>query len=869
MIKPLRDMSVPASISAMPASPRFWFAVFAWVLVVAPGRTADPTLAATARVVLKTHCGRCHGTDSPGKGGFNFVLDRERLVARNKVVPGDADRSALYQRMAEGEMPPAEVKNRPTSGDIVAVRQWIAAGAPVESGVTAPLMSEADAVYLIVGDLKKIPTRQRRFMRYFTLANLSNAGSSQATLQSHRHAVSKLINSLSWHPRITAPQSIDPGANVLRIDLRDYQWNAVQWNRMAAVYPYLIPQRSTEFKALTKAVGSDLPYVRADWFVATASRPPLYYDLLQIPSTDRELERRLRVDVTLDIREERVARSGFNGSGVARNNRLLERHDAAYGAYWRSYDFGDNSERQNIFAHPLGPNAEGNSFQHSGGEIIFNLPNGLQAYMLVDANGRRLDRAPVEIVSDPQRPDRAVEAGVSCMSCHVQGIIHKADQIRAHVAKNANVFSKADMEIVEAIYPPEDRFKTLVEEDAKRFRTALAKTGTELQEREPIATLTLRYEGEMDLRTAAADVGLQPAEFLKRLGTSTSFGRALGALKVPGGTIQRSVFQEAFPDLVRELKLGDEISSSHNQDPLRVSSTPRPFEGHTEHILAIAISPEGRRVLSGSEDESLRLWDLATGREIRRLHGHTGAVLAVAFAPDGRRAVSGGRDGTVRLWDIDTGRELRRFGGHTERVSSVAFSPDGCRGLSASRDRTIYLWDMESGKALRRLDGHAGAVSSVAFSADGSHALSGSYDRTVRLWDLKSGKEIRCFNGAIKEVYCVAFSPDGSQVAAGGNDHVVRLWDANTGKERQQFNGHNKAVIAVAFSPDGNRLLSGSSQYEGSDKVIRLWDITSGQEMPGLEGMTDTVWSIAFARDGRFAVSGTADKTLRLWELSK
>src|SRR5262249_2180977 len=159
------------------------------------------------------------------------------------------------------------------------------------------------------------------------------------------------------------------------------------------------------------------------------------------------------------------------------------------------------------FDHPLGPQPGQNGFEHAGGEIIFNLPNGLQAYMLVDANGRRLDRAPIEIVSDPKRPDRVVESGISCMSCHMGGLMHKADQVRAHVEKNPNAFGKADVEIIKALYVPEAKFKALLDADTERFQKAVARTGAPAADPEPTTALTLRYEGEVDQAEAAAEVG--------------------------------------------------------------------------------------------------------------------------------------------------------------------------------------------------------------------------------------------------------------------------------------------------------------------------------------------------------------------------
>src|SRR5262249_1806135 len=150
---------------------------------------------------------------------------------------------------------------------------------------------------------------------------------------------------------------------------------------------------------------------------------------------------------------ERAARAGFNGSGVSRNNRLIERHESPHGGYWKSYDFADNLGRHNVFSHPLGPGADAASFQHTGGEIIFDLPNGLHAFMLVHGQGHRLNKAALEIVSDPRRPDRAVENGVSCMACHARGLIVKRDQVRAHVQRNPGAFTAVEADAIKAMYP--------------------------------------------------------------------------------------------------------------------------------------------------------------------------------------------------------------------------------------------------------------------------------------------------------------------------------------------------------------------------------------------------------------------------------
>jgi WD40 repeat protein len=297
----------------------------------------------------------------------------------------------------------------------------------------------------------------------------------------------------------------------------------------------------------------------------------------------------------------------------------------------------------------------------------------------------------------------------------------------------------------------------------------------------------------------------------------------------------------------------------------------RRLEGHSSVVNSVAFSPDGKTALTGSYDNTVRLWDLATGREIRRLEGHSGAVNSVAFSPDGKTALSGGGDvlqAELKLWDLATGREIRKFEGHSREVSrevtSVAFSPDGKTALSGSNDNSVRLWDLATGREIRKLEARSIGVNSVAFSPDGKTALSGSNDKTARLWDLATGREINMFEGHSREVKSVAFSPDGKTALTGSYDSTARLWDLATGREIRKFEGHSGYVTSVAFSPDGKTALSGSW-----DQTARLWDLATGREIKKFAGHSVGVWSVAFSPDGNTALSGSSnDNTVRLWDLA-
>jgi serine/threonine protein kinase len=203
----------------------------------------------------------------------------------------------------------------------------------------------------------------------------------------------------------------------------------------------------------------------------------------------------------------------------------------------------------------------------------------------------------------------------------------------------------------------------------------------------------------------------------------------------------------------------------------------RNFEGHTDTVSSVRISPDGCWGLSGSEDNTLRLWELTTGKCVRTFEGHTNIVNSVSISPDGRWALSGSEDKTLRLWELATGKCVHTLEGHTDTVLSVSISPDGCWALSASVDNTLRLWELATGKCVRTFEGHASMVTYVAFSPGGRWALSGSDDKSLRLWELATGNCLRTFEGHTDIVLSVSISPDGCWALSASGDKTLRQWE--------------------------------------------------------------------------------------------
>ncbi len=246
--------------------------------------------------------------------------------------------------------------------------------------------------------------------------------------------------------------------------------------------------------------------------------------------------------------------------------------------------------------------------------------------------------------------------------------------------------------------------------------------------------------------------------------------------------------------------------------------------------LSLAVSSDGAILVTGgrdlpeSEQDTVTIWDLASGDRLHTLTGHTDWINSVAVAPNGQLAASGSDDTTIRLWRVDIGAESTALLGHTQAVTSVDFSPDGEILASGSLDGSVRLWRVSDSSPIRELPNESIGVRSVAFSPDGVTLAAGAVDGSIRLWAAGTGTLLHVLVGHLGPVGRIAFSPDGALLASAGSDQTVRIWNVIDGALLNTLEGHTGPVISVAFAPDGTRLASGSL-----DGTVRLWGLTAPQ----------------------------------------
>ena len=313
---------------------------------------------------------------------------------------------------------------------------------------------------------------------------------------------------------------------------------------------------------------------------------------------------------------------------------------------------------------------------------------------------------------------------------------------------------------------------------------------------------------------------------------------------------------------------GAKIISASEDKTIRVwdastGSELQVLEGHTERAKSVTVTPDGSKIISASGDKTIRVWDASTGKELHILEGHTGSVHSVAVTPDGSKIISASGDRTVRVWDATTGEVVKRLTAHTGEVRSVTVTPDGAKIVSASEDKSVRVWDASTGKVLQKLEGHVEQVLSVTVTPDGSKIISASRDKTIRVWDASTGKVLQKLKGHTDCVHSVTVTPDGSKFISASGDKTIRVWDASTGKVLQKLEGHTGSIHGVTVTRYGTKIVSSSA-----DSTVRVWDALTGKELPKLEGHTDCVQSVAVTPDGSQIISASTDGTVRVWEAS-
>jgi WD40 repeat protein len=279
-------------------------------------------------------------------------------------------------------------------------------------------------------------------------------------------------------------------------------------------------------------------------------------------------------------------------------------------------------------------------------------------------------------------------------------------------------------------------------------------------------------------------------------------------------------------------------------------------------IKSIVFSPDGKILASGSDDQSIKLWDIHTGECICTLMGHSQSVNSVSFSPDGKILASGSDDQSIKFWNIHTGECIDTLMGHSQSVNSVSFSPNGKILASGSDDQSIKIWNAHIGECIYTLEEHSKLVNSVSFSPDGKILASGSDDQSIKLWNVHTGECIDTLMGHRNWVWELVFSPDGQVLASCSEDQTVKVWDVRNRNTLYTLQGYNNWIFSIDFHPDGQKIASGNE-----DKKVRIWDIDSEKCIQTLSGHNNRVRSVIFSPNEKILASGSEDRTVKLWNI--
>ena len=359
--------------------------------------------------------------------------------------------------------------------------------------------------------------------------------------------------------------------------------------------------------------------------------------------------------------------------------------------------------------------------------------------------------------------------------------------------------------------------------------------------------------------------------------------KKLAAIGEPALELLQKAAKEAGDAEIRQRaeELARAITSSYLRQ-VRSFRWPNQVGGNTG-TSRVVLTGDGKKVIAGSSD-ALRCWDIESGQELLIFKETKGVIWTLALSPDGRRIISGGGDKIARLFDLQTGKKLQEFQGHTDAVWGAVVLPGGKEALTGGWDQTLRVWDVETGKQVRTFEGVVDKVRCIVVSPDGKTVAVGHFidnpdaalrSGTVRIWDIASGKEIRAFPAHAHEVAAIAFSRDGKMLASSGYDKTLRIFDVATGKQLHSLTGSTPHYVEYAvFTPDGKRVVSCGTEGEGTNFgvrnwTVRVWDVASGKQLLESERVRGGVLCVDVLPDGRRCVTASRDGIVRLWEWKK
>jgi hypothetical protein len=510
--------------------------------------------------IFKSHCLSCHGANETSSGGLANITNLSALIDRKLIIPGKPDESPIYKRMASTTNPmPPKASGTVSSEAMDFVKQWIEKGATLSgtpSGVE--FYSEEAQIKEAAQDLANLSAGERQNVRYFSLVAMSNSGASRENLDTLKQATIKLLNSFSKTATVQKFDVVGAGKVLIRVKLDSIGWTAATWNLLTAAYPYqVIPKETSFLAAMQNNVGSSIPIMRADWFVAQASVPPLYFELTGAPTTLAAFETFFGLKLNDATRDRNVLRAGFNNSEVAEFSRVIERASSGSGRFiWHSYEFGSAVGKKNPFENPFGPRgifgnmAGGKEYEHDGKEIIYQLPNGFLGFYVVNGTGNRMDEAPGRAKGTGSATG-LVTVGVGCMSCHAIGLFEKKDQIKPAVLKLAG-FSADQLQLLSGLYADDSKIIGQIQADTQSYSSALTAANVDLKAPDPIGRILKKFHDSVDLKSAAGELGATADQVKSAIDGDASLSTTLSALTT-GGSINRSLFQARFLDLMRKV----------------------------------------------------------------------------------------------------------------------------------------------------------------------------------------------------------------------------------------------------------------------------------------------------------------------------